>query len=295
MKLLTFYSAFISIYSLLENNSKTATTNNSSNEEDEYFINDMSEEDYINKNTEPFNNFFNLNENPSNNSYCTLCQTGINIILDTIIQEYKWKYLHLFCTLVCSVALRRDICYAAVGRYGPIVIENTLKRLLNAETICTFLYICKPSIEYESIEDYAKRILKTNMNKIINNNLNKELNTKIKSQFNFAQITDSHIQLDYQIGKVINCNIPLCCRDTPEELGFKNNKNHKGEDIKYSLKYGAVGKCDGNLEVLKSLSKEMKSKNIDFILFTGDYSAHDVMKRLLLMFFMGQKQFCCMV
>ena len=275
IKLFTFFSTFISIFSLLENNS-TINVENSPNEDGDYFINDMSESDYISKNTEPFNNFFNLNENPSNNSYCTLCQTGINIILDTIIQEYKWKYLHIFCTLVCNIALRRDICYAAVGRYGPIVIENTLKRLLNAETICTFLYICKPSIEYESIEDYAKRILKTNMNKIINNNLNKELNTKIKSEFNFAQITDSHIQLDYQIGKVINCNIPLCCRDTPEELGFKNNKNHKGEDIKYSLKYGAVGKCDGNLEVLKSLSKEMKSKNIDFILFTGDYSAHDV-------------------
>ena len=280
-KLIIIFSSFISIISLIPNNSDI-TINSTKETDEDYFINDMSESDYINKYTEPFNNFFNLNEkNYSNNTYCELCKTGINIILDTIIQEYKWSYLHTFCSLVCSVALRRDICYAAVGRYGPIVIENTLKRLLDAETICSFFYVCKPSIEYESIEDYAKKILKTKLNNIINNNIinknnAKEIKTKPKSEFNFVQITDTHIQLDYQIGKVINCNIPLCCRDTPEELGFKNNLNHEGKEIKYSLKYGAAGKCDGNLEVLKSLAKEIKSKNIDFILFTGDFSAHDV-------------------
>ena len=277
-------SSIISIFSLIPNDSNI-NNNSSQISEDDYFINDMSESEYIEKFTEPFNNFFNLNEkNYSNNTYCELCKTGINIILDSIIQEYKWSYLHTFCSLVCSVALRRDICHAAIGRYGPIVIENTLKRLLDSETICSFFYICKPSIEYESIEEYAKKILKTKLNNVINNNdlkiKNEEketaLNKKQKSEFNFVQITDTHVQLDYQIGKVINCNIPLCCRDTPEELGFKNNVNHKGKEIKYSLKYGAAGKCDGNLEVLKSLSKEIKSKNIDFILFTGDFSAHDV-------------------
>ena len=275
-KILIIFSSFISIFSLIPNNSDIIINTTKEINED-YFINDMSESDYINKYTEPFNNFFNLNEkNYTNNTYCKLCKTGINIILDTIIQEYKWSYLHTFCSLVCSVALRRDICYAAVGRYGPIVIENTLKRLLDAETICSFFYICEPSIEYESIEDYAKKILKTKLKNNINKNNDKEIKNKPKSEFNFVQITDTHIQLDYQIGKVINCNIPLCCRDTPEELGYKNNVNHEGKEIKYSQKYGAAGKCDGNLEVLKSLAKEIKSKNIDFILFTGDFSAHDV-------------------
>ena len=277
-------SLFISIFSLMPN--ETNININSSNIiDDDYFINDMSESDFISEYTEPLDNFFSLNENDySNNTYCELCKTGINIILDTIIQEYKWGYLHIFCSLVCSVALRRDICYAAVGRYGPIVIENTLKRLLDAETICSFFYICKPSIEYESIEEYAKKILKTKLNHAINNNdfkikneeKDKDLNKKPKSEFNFVQITDTHIQLDYQVGKVINCNIPLCCRDTPEELGFKNNVNHEGKEIRYSLKYGAVGNCDGTLEVLRSVSREIKMKNVDFILFTGDFSAHHV-------------------
>ena len=273
VKFIYFISSLFFIISLIPDTENII--NNSSETVDDYFINEMSEADYISQNTEPFHNFFNLNiENSTNNSYCDLCKNGLNILLNTLIQEYKWTYLHAFCTFGCSLKLRKDICHAAVGRYGPIVIENTLKRILNSESICTSMYICKPSFQYESIEDYAKRILKTNLNSINNDILNNIKNDN--NIINFVQITDTHIQLDYQEGKVINCNIPLCCRDTPEQLGFKDNKNHKGKDIQYSLKYGAVGKCDGNLEVLKSLAKEINHQNISFILFTGDFSAHDV-------------------
>ena len=264
-----FISLIIHVISLIPNSTFIG-------EEDEYFINDMSEEEFIENNTEPYKNFFNLEEG-NNNSYCELCKSGSDIFLNTIIQEYKWRYLHNFCTFVCSLALRKDICHSAIGRFGPILLENTFKRLLNKEKICTSLFICKPTVEYESIEEYAKRILKkknTNTKKIETNN-NFNLNN-----FSFIQITDSHLQLDYQENKVINCNIPLCCRNTPEELGFKNNKNHKGEELKFSKKYGAAGKCDANIEIIRAFAKEAKklknNSKIDFILFTGDFSAHNV-------------------
>ena len=207
IKQIILLSTFIAIFSLINENQNINLTKIEL--EENYFINDMTETDFIKKNTEPFNNFFNLDFINNNNSYCQLIKTGIDILLNTIIQEYRWGYLHTFCSLVCSIELRRDICYAAVGRYGPIVIENTLKRILNSESICTTLHICKPSIEYESIEDYAKRILKTKVNSLQKNNKNNLDVNKKNKEFNFAQITDSHIQLDYQIGKVINCNIPL--------------------------------------------------------------------------------------
>ena len=265
---------FISIFSLItENqnlNSNSATIND---EENDYFINDMSEEDFIKANTEPFDNFFNLEEGKS--SYCDLCHSGSDILLNTIIQEYKWSYLHSFCTYVCSFALRKDICYAAVGRYGPVLLENTFKRLLNREKICTSLFICKSSVEYESIEEYGRRILKNKNNHIKKEKEENKNNSKGK-EFTFIQLTDTHLQLDYQEGKVINCNIPLCCRNTPEELGYKNNKNHKGEELRFSKKYGAAGKCDANLEALKAFSIEAKKLKPDFILFTGDFSAHNV-------------------
>ena len=265
---------FISIFSLItENqnlNSNSATIND---EENDYFINDMSEEDFIKANTEPFDNFFNLEEGKS--SYCDLCHSGSDILLNTIIQEYKWSYLHSFCTYVCSFALRKDICYAAVGRYGPVLLENSFKRLLNREKICTSLFICKSSVEYESIEEYGRRILKNKNNHIKKEKEENKNNSKGK-EFTFIQLTDTHLQLDYQEGKVINCNIPLCCRNTPEELGYKNNKNHKGEELRFSKKYGAAGKCDANLEALKAFSIEAKKLKPDFILFTGDFSAHNV-------------------
>ena len=266
-------SNYISTFSLITENDESKLNSTTLND-DEYFINDMTEEEFIKYNTEPFTNFFNLEE--GNSSYCDLCKSGSDILLNTIIQEYRWSYLHSFSAFICSFALRKDICYAAVGRYGPVVLENTFKRLFNKEKICTSLFICKPSIEYESIEEYARRILKTkNNNKKVQNELNKNKNSTGK-ELTFIQLTDTHLQLDYKEGKVINCNIPLCCRDTPEELGFKNNKNHKGEELKYSKKYGAAGKCDANIETLRAFSKEAKKIKSDFILFTGDFSAHHV-------------------
>ena len=265
---------FISIFSLItENQNLNSNSTTINDEENDYFINDMSEEDFIKANTEPFDNFFNLEEGKS--SYCDLCHSGSDILLNTIIQEYKWSYLHSFCTYACSFALRKDICYAAVGRYGPVLLENTFKRLLNREKICTSLFICKSSVEYESIEEYGRRILKNKNNHIKKEKEENKNNSKGK-EFTFIQLTDTHLQLDYQEGKVINCNIPLCCRNTPEELGYKNNKNHKGEELLFSKKYGAAGKCDANLEALKAFSIEAKKLKPDFILFTGDFSAHNV-------------------
>ena len=261
-------SLIISIFSLIDTPNSTTILN-----EEDYFINDMSEEEFIRENTEQYTNFFNLEE--GKNSYCELCKSGSDILLNTIIQEYKWSYLHSFSTFACSFALRKDICHAAVGRYGPVVLENTFKRLFNREKICTSLFICKPSIEYESIEEYGRRILKSKNSK--NNKIEKnDKNHLTEKEFSFIQITDTHLQLDYQENKVINCNIPLCCRNTPEELGFKNNKNHKGQELKFSKKYGAAGKCDANLEALRAFSKEARKTKHDFILFTGDFSAHNV-------------------
>jgi hypothetical protein len=109
------------------------------------------------------------------------------------------------------------------------------------------------------VEEYYRRIFKTKNNNNNNNDKNDNLNSnKNSSEFNFIQVTDIHLQLNYKVGKVSNCNIPLCCYNTPEELGFKNNKNHKGEEIKYSQKYGSTGKCDGNIEVVKAFAKEAK-------------------------------------
>ena len=109
VKFIYFISSLFFIISLIPDTENT--NNNSSETDDDYFINDMSESDYISQNTEPFHNFFNLNlENSTNNSYCDLCKKGFDIILNTLIQEYKWTYLHAFCTFGCSLKLRKDIC-----------------------------------------------------------------------------------------------------------------------------------------------------------------------------------------
>lgn len=244
-----------------------STTELNPNENGEYFINDMSEDEFIKYYTEKNNNFFNLKDNES--KFSDIFKIGIDIIKQTILQEYKWEFAHNICTFACSFFLRKDICYAAIGRYGPILLESLFKRILDSNRICNNIYLCKSNIEYENSEDYIKRILK-----------NKPKNKKIKilnnNEFKFIQITDIHLQLDYKEGSVSNCGIPLCCRNTPNELGWIHGKTNNGKKLKICGKYGSTGNCDGNLETLKSFSKEIKKLNPEFILFTGDNSAHNV-------------------
>ena len=73
-----------SVYLITENLNTNLNSTISDEDEDEYFVNDMSEEDFIKTNTEPFNNFFNIED--GKNTYCELCKSGSDIILNTIIQ-----------------------------------------------------------------------------------------------------------------------------------------------------------------------------------------------------------------
>lgn len=237
---------------------------------DEYFINDMTEDEFIKYNSEEYLNFFDLVDGKS--SYCDVCKAGIDIIKNSIFQEYTWNFLHNLFTFGCSFALRKDICYEAVGRYGPVVLESIGKRLLNKETICTSLHFCSPSIEYESYDEFAERVLK---NKPKTEEIPKKFNKEDK-EFTFVQIADIHLEEEYKEGTVSNCGIPLCCRQTPEELGWTNGTTPNGEPIKLAGKFGSTGDCDASIEMVTAFAEEAVKIKPDFILFTGDNSAHNV-------------------
>ena len=63
----------------------TTENNLNPNENGEYFINDMSEDEFIKYYTEKNNNFFNLKDNES--TFSDIFKTGIDIIKQTILQE----------------------------------------------------------------------------------------------------------------------------------------------------------------------------------------------------------------
>ena len=79
------------------------------------------------------------------------------------------------------------------------------------------------------------------------------------------QLTDIHLDLDYQLGADIKCSEPLCCRDSHLE----GNES--------AGKWGSYP-CDIPLQTVDSVLNDIanNSMNIDMWYWTGDIVAHDI-------------------
>ena len=79
------------------------------------------------------------------------------------------------------------------------------------------------------------------------------------------QLTDIHLDLDYQFGADIRCNEPLCCRDS----------HSAGNES--AGKWGSYP-CDIPLQTVDSVMNEISDdkKRIDMWYWTGDIVAHDI-------------------
>ena len=278
-------------------------------EDSEYFINDLPEKEFFELFTEPYENFFNIPAKIEESSNCDYCRAGIEILQKSIYQNYYWEHLHLLCTNICNIKLRYDICSIAVRKYGPVFLNSLIKKFIDPEVICTSLRVCSPKTTFESPEEYVHKILQSKPNSI---QAPKSF-PKDSKNFTFIQLADVHFQIDYKENTMVNCEIPLCCRNSMKEetnnnnknsriykysgvfrkavriigtligklgiSGFYNNKNSTNnteEEVKLAGKFGAEGNCDSNLELLKSFAVKTHELKPDFILYTGDVAAHNV-------------------
>ncbi|CAO4364805.1 unnamed protein product [Caenorhabditis nigoni] len=80
---------------------------------------------------------------------------------------------------------------------------------------------------------------------------------------NVLQLTDLHVDFEYQYPSEANCDDPVCCRQSV------------AEPKKASGYWGSVGKCDIPFWTVENmLSHINKTHMIDMVLMTGDYINH---------------------
>jgi sphingomyelin phosphodiesterase len=80
-------------------------------------------------------------------------------------------------------------------------------------------------------------------------------------------ISDVHIDFFYTIGGPAKCDEPVCCR---MNVTAKPNSPKAG-------KWGSpVGDCDLPIQTFNLFLEQVSKMNIDFILWTGDNTAHDI-------------------
>ena len=198
---------------------------------------------------------------------CEACSFVVDVVKNFLKQKKGLEKFYSILRSIChATKVNNKVCDGALGRYEQIVVDSLLNRFLDGEHFCSFIKMCNDTTEYESIEDYAKKILgnkpPTKEKEIV----------EMKNDDNYykvVQVTDIHLDMEYQEGAVANCTLPLCCR----KLGEDDLKPLKP---KLAGRYGTTGKCDANIETVRAFASKAKELNPDYIMFTGDNIAHDV-------------------
>lgn len=212
-------------------------------------------------NTEYSSNTFFPEEDLESSVMCKTCTVAVNALRNVFLKKYGVQGFYKFCGLICSKFIDDDICKGAIAHYGDIVLDNLIKRGLDSERLCKALKLCNNSIPYISIDDYALRVLRDKPQPVY-----EKVNATAPT-LKAVQVTDTHLDMNYEEGTVVDCGRPLCCR---KGVGKMTNTS------KLAGLYGSIGNCDANIEIVKAFAEKTKELNPDFILFTGDNIAHSV-------------------
>lgn len=91
-----------------------------------------------------------------------------------------------------------------------------------------------------------------------------------KNVSTILQLTDIHLDMNFQYRAVANCKEPLCCQEgsTPKSVSYPAGM------------WGSMGNCDSVLRTVNNLAHAIGnlSDQYRYVLFSGDYISHDVWK-----------------
>ena len=221
------------------------------------------------------------NKTPSNNDEPTLllsrythCQKCLYFVKSfrQLKQKYGFQVLYdnlkkLLCNLLDQKILAKDACEAFIDNYADTIIDSIFSKFFDSYFLCEKLDLCPTSISknYTDPDKYAEEIIKGKPNR------QKESINPTGKTLKLLQITDLHVDTEYKEGATGICKYPICCRDDPTEEDIKNNVDLCGL-------YGYEGKADVSEEVFNSFLEDVSTKDVDFIIWTGDNGPHDVWK-----------------
>ena len=189
---------------------------------------------------------------------CTLCTRLVDAVATTIREQYSIEGLKYYIELLCSLYFDRDICNIYLDQYGQVFVDSFILRVTIPENICHTLGFCAEGEETEDTYDYAVKLLKDKPDK------KREKIDYTAPTLKMLQLTDIHLDLEYNENSTVYCDEPICCR-TPAS----NYSRIK------SGKYGYHSHCDGSIDTLDSFMEKAYELQPDFIIWTGDNSPHN--------------------
>ena len=225
---------------------------------------------YQNKNT---SSEISTNDEPnlmlSRYTHCQKCLYFVRSFRQ-LKEKYGFKVLYenvkkMACSLLDSLILPKEVCQAVADNYLAVIVEGLFSKYFDSYFLCEKIDLCSVTIpkKYIDPDKYAEEVLKGKPNK------EKEKINFEGKKIKMLQITDIHVDTSYKEGAVGICKYPICCRDDPSKDDINNNVDLCGM-------YGYEGKADLSEELFNSFIEEVSTKDIDFIIWTGDNGPHDL-------------------
>ena len=201
-------------------------------------------------------------------TYCQKCLSFVKQFkdmknaygLDSIVQNLK----AVACPLIKASVFDKDVCEGFIDKYGHVVIDSFFTKYFSGYFFCEKIELCPVEVakNYSNTEKYAKRVIS-----------DKKYKPKEKPKENgkiirMLQITDLHIDREYKANYSSVCLKPICCRNdsTTEPTG------------NLSGKYGTEAACDIPMILFESFVEDAITRDVDFIIWTGDNAPHDSWK-----------------
>jgi len=184
----------------------------------------------------------------------------------TLLKKVWEKQFFSFLLKYCQKSQPSLECQDVINIYGAIIYDSIYNHYINPDFTCSLVLLVCPATEGpQNITQFVQRVL-ADKPKI-------PLPTPTKkSTFKVLQVTDIHIDPYYKESAIVNCGKSICCREISKTTTANNGP--------LSGYWGtSEGGCDLPFRTVEQMANFIKKNvEVDFVLWTGDNSQHDINK-----------------
>jgi sphingomyelin phosphodiesterase len=185
---------------------------------------------------------------------CLSCQFAATSVQVWATSTKTKSQLAALTNYICAQSWAPESCSLSLPALMPELVQALQLRYFAPSRFCAVIGACaSPVYTLENFTAWE--------NSVMQGAADYFEPTIGESYFNFAQLTDVHLDLNYIVGAATSCSQPPCCRDSPLSSGGASA-------------YGDYN-CDLPLSTLQEATNELAKQNLDFIIWTGDSPAHD--------------------
>lgn len=204
--------------------------------------------------------------NPTPAQLCDICYVAMPLVRE-LIHKNNFKHLKDIVKLACIILkiVDEEVCFQAIDLFEVPVLNIINDTTLTNRELCSAGIGCGPITN--PILNWNITLPSTPKPAVIKPAKPNPSSPKIR----ILQMSDIHIDFEYQVGALAACDQPLCCRNSStSKLNSKTAGNLAGV-------WGDYRNCDVPLRTVENMFDYIsKNEEFDFVYWTGDLPPHNV-------------------